>query len=66
MVYEPGHYTTDRTYYVESNLYDAKTEELIWSAKSKTLNSYDLEQFTKDYIDALYEQMIKDGVLKSE
>ncbi|HPF96494.1 MAG: hypothetical protein R2802_07745 [Flavobacteriaceae bacterium] len=66
MVYEPGYYTTDRTYYVESNLYDAKTEELIWSAQSKTLNPSDLEQFTKDYIDALYEQMIKDGVLKSE
>lgn len=66
MVYEPGYYTTDKTYYVESNLYDAKTEKLLWSAQSKTMNPSDLEEFTNDYVDALYEEMLKDGVLKKQ
>lgn len=66
MVYEPGYYTTDKTYYVESNLYDAQTEKLLWSAQSKTVNPSDMEEFTKDYIDVLFAQMIKDGVMKKQ
>ena len=53
VVYDPGYYTTDKTYYIESNLYDAKTEKLLWSAQSQTLNPSDLEQFTNDYANAL-------------
>ena len=66
MVYEPGYYTTDKTYYVESNLYDVQTEKLLWSAQSKTVNPSNLEEFTNDYVAALYDQMLKDGVLKKQ
>lgn len=66
MVYEPGYYTTDKAYYIESNLYDAKTEKLLWSAQSKTTNPSDLEQFTKDYTKTLIDQLIKDGVAKKQ
>jgi len=66
VVYDPGYYTTDNTDYVESNLYDAKTEKLLWSAQSKTLNPNDLEHFTNDYVNTLIDQLIKDGVAKKE
>ena len=66
VVYDPGYYTTDKTYYIESNLYDAKTEKLLWSAQSQTLNPSDIEQFTNDYANALIEQLIKDGVAKRD
>ncbi|MFM1794358.1 MAG: hypothetical protein RL642_743, partial [Bacteroidota bacterium] len=29
--YDPGYYVTDRTYFMEGNLFDTKTETLIWS-----------------------------------
>ncbi len=32
----PGYYTTKTTYFLESNLYDVASEELIWTAQTKT------------------------------
>lgn len=65
IAYDPGYYTTDKVYYLESNLYDAASEELIWSAQSKTYNPSSLEKFTQDYTEALIKRMEKDGVRKS-
>lgn len=64
VVYEPGYYKTDKIYYVESNLYDANTEELLWSAQSKTYNPTNLKSFAQEYTKAIIYKLIKDGVLK--
>ena len=64
MTYEPGYYTTDKIFYVESNLYDAETEALIWSAQSKTVNPTNLESFASEYTRVMVDELIKDGVLK--
>jgi hypothetical protein len=37
-VHNPGYYTTHETYTLETNLYDVKSEELIWSARSRTFS----------------------------
>jgi len=65
MAYDPGYYTEDKVYYVESNLYETASDELIWSAQSKTYNPTSSEDFVKDFTQALIEKLIKDGVLKS-
>lgn len=62
IVYDPGHYTTDKIYFLESNLYDAATGELLWSAQSKTYNPTSLESFTQDYTEALIKRLEKDGL----
>lgn len=62
IVYDPGHYTTDKIYFLESNLYDAESGELLWSAQSKTYNPSGLESFTQDYTEALIKQLEKDGL----
>ncbi len=49
MVYDPGYYTEDKTFFLESNLYDAETEELLWSAQSKTYNPSNLDAFARDF-----------------
>jgi hypothetical protein len=59
-----GYYTQDKSYYVESNLYDVESEELIWSAQSETYNPNSSEDFVRGYTKALIDKMIKDGVLK--
>lgn len=64
LVYDVEYYTPDKTYYVESNIYDAETEELLWSAQSETYNPSDFENFIKGYVNSLFKQLEKDGILK--
>ncbi|MEL4308021.1 hypothetical protein [Joostella sp. CR20] len=61
--YDPGYYTTDKVYYIETNIYDAQSEELIWSAQSKTYNPNNIEDFTKGYTDAVIKKLQEDGIL---
>lgn len=37
-VYEPGYYTRNKQVILETNLYDAQTEQLVWSMQSETMN----------------------------
>jgi len=62
-LYDPGYYVTDKTYFLETNLYDANTEELIWSAQSETVNPSSIDAFAKEYPKKLVARMTKDGLL---
>jgi len=64
MVYDPGYYVTDRTYFLEANLYDAGDEKLLWSAQSETVNPSSIDQFVQEYPQKLVAQAIKDGILQ--
>jgi hypothetical protein len=63
-MWDPGYYTTDKTYFMETNLYDASNEKLIWSAQSETMNPGSIDNFVRDYPKKLVEQLVKDGLLK--
>lgn len=63
-MYDPGYYVTDKIYFMESNLYDASTEKLIWSAQSETVNPGSIDAFVKEYPKVLMAQLIKDGLIK--
>lgn len=63
-MYSPGYYQQDKVYFMEVNFYDAKSEELIWSAQSQTYNPGSLPQFSKDFSRVIANQMKKDGVLR--
>lgn len=60
----PGYYEEDKIYFIEINLYDAKSEELVWSAQSETYNPGTLSQFSKDFASVVVGRMKKDGVLR--
>lgn len=62
-VYAPGYYDQQKVYYIETNLYNAKTEELIWAAQSKTYDPANIDDFLKGYTKAIKAQMIKDGLI---
>jgi hypothetical protein len=62
-VYDPGYYTQDDVYFIESNLYDVKTEKLVWSCQSKTYNPSDIVQFSKDFTLAITNQLVKSKVI---
>ncbi|WP_448697866.1 hypothetical protein ACFGVR_13745 [Mucilaginibacter sp. AW1-3] len=61
--YSAGYYTEDKVYYMQTNIFDAKTESLVWSAKSQTYNPSSLEDFLKGYETAITEQIVKDGLV---
>lgn len=63
MTYDPGYYTTDKMYYIEVNLYDVKSEKLVWSSQSETTNPSSLEAFSHTFAGVVVDQMIKDGVI---
>lgn len=62
-MYTPGYYDTDKKYYIEINLYDANTEQLVWSSQSETTNPSSVESFAPAFAQAVVNQMIKDGVV---
>lgn len=63
MMYDPGYYTTDKNYYIETNLYRVADEKLVWSAQSKTVNPNGLDDFTSGYLKALGKRLEADGLL---
>lgn len=51
--YDPGYYVTDRTYFMEGNLFDTETETLIWSIQTKSINPGSVERFSKELIETM-------------
>lgn len=62
-VYKPGYYTSTKVYFMECNLYDATTEELIWTAQSETTNPPKLDAAAREYAALVVYQMQQDGIL---
>ncbi|HMT29022.1 MAG TPA: hypothetical protein PKD91_07070 [Bacteroidia bacterium] len=62
-VYTPGYYANDKVYFMECNIYDASTEELIWTAQSETTNPPKLDAAAREYANVVIYQMQKDGIL---
>jgi hypothetical protein len=62
--YSPGYYVNDAVYYLETNIYDAQSEILLWSAQSKTWSYDNLPDFSKEFSKIMVDQMLKDGLIK--
>lgn len=64
MYYDPGYYTTDKTYYVEVNVYSTRKEGLIWSGITSTMNPTSRSDLFGSVINAVSKRMKKEGFLK--
>ncbi|MBL7921995.1 MAG: hypothetical protein JNJ40_16895 [Bacteroidia bacterium] len=64
--YSPGYYVNDDVYYLETNLYNSKTEALIWSAQSKTYSYDGLSSFSKTFAKVIVKKMKEDGIVISK
>lgn len=65
ILYNPGYYTEDKVYYLETNLYDAKTESLVWSAQSKSYSPSNLRKAAAQFAEVTVKKMTEDNVLPS-
>lgn len=65
-VYTEGYYTTDKIYFLECNLYDAATEELLWSAQSETTNPKNIDKFAQEYAALIVERLRSDRLVPQQ
>jgi len=61
-IYQPGYYTEDQTYFIESNLYDVKTEEIVWSVQSEAYNPSNIDNMARTYSALLFEKLKSEGI----
>ncbi len=62
----PGYYVNDEVYFIECNLFDVETHELIFSIQSKTYNPTDIKSISKAYCKEIAKTLRKEGIVKSE
>ncbi len=62
-IHYPGYYTTNTTYFVESNLYDVNTENLIWTGQTKTEDPQSVAKEAPDFAKLIVNEMISKNAL---
>jgi len=62
-VYSPGYYTTNKTYYIESNFYDLEEDQLLWSIQSEAYNPSSLDSWFDRYSADLLNELKKEGLI---
>lgn len=64
--YDPGFVSMEKEYYLETNVFDSKSGDLIWSAQSRTSNPSSLDNFIEDYAKAIAQKMLQDGIIRQQ
>jgi hypothetical protein len=61
--HDPGYSSTKKTVLLETNLYDVKTEKLIWSGQSKTISRDSKDQIINDVIKVVINELQKNKLI---
>jgi len=62
----PGYYEENKTYYVETSLFDVKSNKLLWSGTTSTLNPSRANEVLDDIIYAIKTELNNKGLIKKE
>jgi len=62
----PGYYEENKTYYVETNIYDVKSNKLLWSGTTSTLNPTKANDAIDDIILAVKTELNNKGLIKKK
>ena len=62
-LYSPGYVTESEYAIMETNLYEAGNDKLVWAASSETVLSDSDESLIKSYISIMVDTMVKSGLL---
>ena len=63
-VHTPAYFTQEKNYYMQTNFYDAASEELMFTVQSTIFNPSSLDRFSKSYTSTLMSQLQKEKILK--
>jgi hypothetical protein len=62
--YSPGYYNTNSTYYLETNLYDAVEQGILFSIQTKAVNPPEINKASYQFTQTLIEELKRNGLLK--
>ncbi|CAN5849739.1 hypothetical protein BH11BAC4_BH11BAC4_08270 [soil metagenome] len=62
-VYTPGYYTTSTNFFLESNFYDTKSGDLVYSVQSRAFDPSSAATLSSDYAKTVVTDMKKNGVI---
>lgn len=65
-VFEPGYYVTNTSYFWESNLYNLKAAQLIYSVQTKSFNPDDVSALAHEYGKMIVKDMVKQKVISQQ
>lgn len=63
-VYQPAYYQNATDYYLQTQLYSAKTEKPVWQAQSRSMNPYNLKSGAQGFVKSVVGKLDRDGALK--
>jgi hypothetical protein len=63
-VYEPGYYAEEKIYFLETNLYDVSSENLLWSAQSKSYSPASLRKASEKLAELTVNRLVQDRLVK--
>ena len=61
--YGPGVFTTDRIVRIETNIYEAAGERLLWSGSTTSTDPIDLQQLIIDSVTAIRAELVKEKLI---
>jgi hypothetical protein len=62
-VYSPGYYSSDKTYYIETNFYDIESDQLLWSIQSEAYNPTSIDTWFDKYSYDLLKELKDEGLI---
>jgi hypothetical protein len=62
--YSPGYVVADEYVYIETNLYDVASENLIWTAQSETIMLATDQELIRSFISTMIAQLASDRLIK--
>jgi hypothetical protein len=65
-VYSPGYYTTDKTYYIESNFFDLASDLLLWSIQSQAYNPSSFDSWFHGYSQLMLKKLNSEGLIRKK
>lgn len=63
-IYEPGYYVTNTKYFWESNLFDMRTQKLVYSVQTQSFDPANSESLGHEYGQMIVQDMVKNNVIK--
>ena len=63
-VQQPGYFTHEQTYILETNLYDVKTEELVWTTRSETFAPESMDDAIKELTGQIIDDLVSRKIIR--
>ena len=63
-VQQPGYFTHEQTYVLETSLFDVKTEELVWTTRSRTFSPESMDEAIKELTGLIIGDLVSRNIIQ--